>query len=266
MPDDQRPNTQLYAQALQEALDSVVAPEVRDEVIATALQVAGLSEPPGKQTALLAFVRKALRTTLEEVVGRKTALLAIEEVHRLLGIQNDFADGSSEIRRISELSLPPTGTSGSSGPVKRKSNDSDRMLKTRTARQTIPASHDLPPAVFIATTDVTSSQQLAARLDGVASVQAIDDLFSLMEEIHNARDRPLVVIVDGHMPAISITTIAALGPELPEHAHVLLWRSDTSSQQQAHALFDKSRDWLRLPDAHSLDQVAELCDCLLKST
>ncbi len=264
LSDKSSSNTHLYAQALREALDSVVAPEVRDEVIQRALRAEGLDSPPVHQGAFLDFVRRPVHASLERVVGKKTALAAVNEVHRLMGIHDDFADGSSEIRRISELSVPPVRT-GSSGPVKREKSDQRgaKRLAQHEARHTMPVSQGLPPAVLIATTDVSTSQQLAACLEGIASVQALDDLFLLMEEVHNAKDRSLVVIIDGQMSPISAATIAALGPELPEHAHVLLWRTSLVSKEQAHVLWSKSKDWLRIPEDHTVDQIAELCDCLL---
>lgn len=245
----------------------MVAPDVRDEVIDTALNFAELKSPPAEQATFFAFVAGPVRTTLEQIVGRRTALLAIEELHRLLGVSDDFADGSSEIRRISELSVP-AGRSGSSGPVKRdgKVGRSQSQQGKDAPRRTLPVPEGLPPSIFIATADMETSKQLASRLQGIASVQAIDDLLTLMEEIRSADERPLIVIIDGRMPTISVATIATLGPELPEQAHVLLWRADDTTKQQAQAVSEKSRDWLRIPDQHSLDEIAALCASLLSDT
>lgn len=266
MPDNNSSSTQLYAQALREALDSVVAPDVRDEVIETALNFAELESPPADQAAFFSFVSGPVRITLEQIVGRRTALLAIEELHRLLGVHDDFADGSSEIRRISELSMP-AGRSGSSGPIKRDVKGARVSRPDQDApRRTLPVPDGLPPSVFIATTDVHMAKALASQLQGIASVQAIDDLLTLMEEIRSADQRALIVIIDGRMPTISVATIATLGPELPEHAHVLLWRADDTTKQQAQAVSEKSRDWLRIPEQHSLDEIAALCQSLLSDT
>ncbi|QQR89329.1 MAG: hypothetical protein IPJ88_14125 [Myxococcales bacterium] len=252
MPD----NTSLMlAYALHEALDSVVAPDVRDEVIAVALNFAGLSELPKSTSAFLSFVRGPLVQTLEQIVGERTARLGLEEFHRLtLGSDQE---STSEIRPIAEVAAAIKDSERSSGPVTRNTSSEPASSADEEADE---GTHT--NVVLMASMDDPCILQLSDLLSDKARVEAVDDVLALIEAVKND-PRHYLVIIDGSMPTVSVATLVALGPDMPDHARVLLWKLDKMDREQIAESYEQNPNWIDMASAKSVEQLADTCKELL---
>jgi hypothetical protein len=84
---------------IKETLDSVVAPAVRDALIATALEAASCREVPADPEQFRSFVDGPLRTALMQGLGQEMAESIVEELQRMAQLTDNPPSTTKSLRR-----------------------------------------------------------------------------------------------------------------------------------------------------------------------
>jgi hypothetical protein len=84
MTTDEREGASLFSRAVQETLDTVVAPIVRDALIHDALTLGGLAKLPTSRSEMRAFATGPLRAVTERALGVELAHSVADEILRVV--------------------------------------------------------------------------------------------------------------------------------------------------------------------------------------
>lgn len=115
------------------------------------------------------------------------------------------------------------------------------------------------PLVFVATRDIELVGRFGAWLDPRAAVVRVSRLVDLLLDLQDARDRHIVIVVDGHVSPIRPEALAALSDELPDNVRVMLWGGSAAHAAQLAQWFPRVSEWLICADDTTLADVAERC-------
>lgn len=205
------------ANAIREALDGLLGPEVRVRVVLRALAFAGTDAIPSNGPALVGFVSRALAFALEEVLDRETARQTIEQLWRVVREQE---------QREQEAAA-------SAGPADR-SDWSDLPTNNPRARAT---TQSIPrrrwPIVFLVTRDRDRLSRFRASLSGRAQVEVAADLFELVEGIDNTAGLQPIIVVDCVSLGIPVEQLQPMLPSLPSNTTLVVWGVPRGPQVQA---------------------------------
>jgi hypothetical protein len=118
------------------------------------------------------------------------------------------------------------------------------------------------PFVLTATSDVGDLEALKRYLHGTASVVHIPDLVGLLDTLESGLVEP-VVLIDCKRPTVHISSVAALGEDLPRGSTVVLWGADEATWQQIDRDKSPRCRWVRCSREASTADVGSLCSMLI---
>lgn len=119
------------------------------------------------------------------------------------------------------------------------------------------------PLVLVASRDGSSVHQLMGLFHGNALLVHVDDAFTLLAALQEEGARPDVVVVDCRSPSLQPATLAALAPDLPQNAFVLLWGGDEDVRAQLRSLGARIEQWQTCDGVATPEDVANACLALV---
>jgi hypothetical protein len=119
------------------------------------------------------------------------------------------------------------------------------------------------PLVLVASRDGSSVHQLMGLFHGNALLVHVDDAFTLLAALQEEGARPDVVVVDCRSPSLQPATLAALAPDLPKNAVVLLWGGDDDVRGQLRSLGARIEQWQTCDGVATPEDVANACLALV---
>jgi hypothetical protein len=157
------------------------------------------------------------------------------------------------VKRVSDVPPPP--------PL-------PRVPRARTAR---PAPADdassdqgkLLPLVLTATNNREALSALRRYLSSAANVVHVPDLVGLLDALEEPDVVEPVVLIDCHSPTVHISSVAAIGEDLPRGTTVVLWGVDDLTWQQIDRERSPACRWVRCSSEATSDDVGSLCSMLL---
>jgi hypothetical protein len=176
-----------------------------------------------------------------------------------------LASGS---RRSSEppATLPPAKAAAEGSPA--PSSHISTNTKNRTARPSPvdDAANDSSkslPLVLTATNNREALSALRRYLTNAASVVHVPDLVGLLDALEEPDVVEPVVLIDCHDPTVHISSVAAIGEDLPRGTTVVLWGVDEMTWQQLDRERAPACRWVRCSSEATTDDVGSLCSMLL---
>lgn len=144
---------------------------------------------------------------------------------------------------------------------------SDRDLLS-TTRPPIPEPISLEiasnlPQVLTATADRSDLDALRRYLSSSASVVHIPDLVGLLDALEDPALVEPIVLIDCQRPTVHISSVAAIGEDLPKGTTVVLWGADDSTWSQIDRERSPACRWVRCSREATTDDVGSLCSMLL---
>jgi hypothetical protein len=119
------------------------------------------------------------------------------------------------------------------------------------------------PQVLTATNDQQDLAALRRYLSGTAKVTHIPDLVGLLDALGEPGLLEPIVLIDCQRPSVHITSVAAIGEDLPRGTTVVLWGADDNVWQQIDRERSPSCRWVRCSREATTDDVGSLCSMLL---
>jgi hypothetical protein len=156
------------------------------------------------------------------------------------------------VKRVSDVPPPP--------PL-------PNIPRARTARPAQPeAASDqgkLLPLVLTATSNREALGALRRYLASAANVVHVPDLVGLLDALEEPDVVEPVVLIDCHSPTVHISSVAAIGEDLPRGTTVVLWGVDDLTWQQLDRDRSPACRWVRCSSEATSDDVGSLCSMLL---
>jgi hypothetical protein len=117
--------------------------------------------------------------------------------------------------------------------------------------------------VLTATSHLDSLAALRRYLSGTASVVHVPDFVGLLDALDEDSVIEPIVLIDCQRPTVHITSVAAIGEDLPRGTTVVLWGADESTWQQVDRDRMPSCRWVRCSSEATPHDVGSLCSMLL---
>jgi hypothetical protein len=163
------------------------------------------------------------------------------------------------VTRISDVPSPPPPAAVPQRPS---------VGRSRTAR---PAPQDMAssdqgkalPLVLTASSDREALGALRRYLASAANVVHVPDLVGLLDALEEPDVVEPVVLIDCHSPTVHISSVAAIGEDLPRGTTVVLWGVDENTWQQLDRDRSPGCRWVRCSSEATTDDVGSLCSMLL---
>jgi hypothetical protein len=119
------------------------------------------------------------------------------------------------------------------------------------------------PLVLTATSNREALAALRRYLTNAASVVHVPDLVGLLDTLEEPNIIEPVVLIDCHNPTLHISSVAAIGEDLPRGTTVVLWGVDDATWQQLDRERAPACRWVRCSSEATTDDVGSLCSMLL---
>jgi len=119
------------------------------------------------------------------------------------------------------------------------------------------------PLVLTATSQLDDLAALQRYLSGTASVVHVPDFVGLLDAIDEPGAIEPIVLIDCQRPTIHITSVAAIGEDLPRGTTVVLWGADEATWQQVDRDRAPGCRWVRCSREATPHDVGSLCSMLL---
>jgi hypothetical protein len=119
------------------------------------------------------------------------------------------------------------------------------------------------PLVLTATSNRDSLGALRRYLASAASVVHVPDLVGLLDALEEPNVVEPIVLIDCHSPTVHISSVSAIGEDLPRGTTVVLWGVDDSIWQQIDRERSPACRWVRCSSEATTDDVGSLCSMLL---
>jgi hypothetical protein len=168
-----------------------------------------------------------------------------------------------------ELSYSPTPEAPNTRPAVRTlppDHSSDRpthdALHTARPADYLPLGENLP-VVLTATADPADLDALRRYLVNTASVVHIPDLVGLLDALEDGSLVEPIVLIDCQRPTVHVTSVAAIGEDLPKGTTVVLWGADDPTWSQIDRARMPACRWVRCSREATTDDVGSLCSMLL---
>lgn len=274
----------LVARAVREALGTLVSPAVYEQLVGRALAAAGLSEIPESGRAIAAWIEGPLQREIEGTVGADAAELVAAQLAPIVA----HASASAVVRQPEPARRDAFGSEQPTGVVAaaparggrpdlartaRVKLSPDQMKKLRdgdpgdTSRPEAPSpSSDAARAqqvVFTASADSAAVDSLRVYLAGSMVVVRIDDLVGLLDALEEPGLLEPILLLDCRRPTVHVTSIAAIGEDLPRGTSIVLW----GATEDAWRELDRDRlphcRWVRCSHEATTDDVGSLCAMLV---
>jgi len=280
----------LVARAVREALGTLVSPTVYTQLVTRALRSVGLSEIPEQGRAIADWISGPLQREIETAVGADAAELVAAQLAPIVAhASGSAAKAEAPARRNAFGSDQPTGVANAPKPRPPRS-DLVRTARVQLTREQIDKlqnhenananeGHTARPQavdeqserakgqlrqVLGASADASALKSLAQHLLGSANVTQIGDLVGLLDALEEpGMDEP-IVLLDCRRPTVHVTSIAAIGEDLPSGTTIVLW----GASDEAWRELDRDRlpncKWVRCSQEATPADVAALCSVLLR--
>jgi len=240
------------ADAVREALGTVVPDYARDLVVALALRDAHDSAIPTRGEPLRRFIVGPLHAALEGAVGAVAAEAATSDLERILApcIAETSADSPPPISDVRPVVRPRAPSLIPTMPV------ADPL--SCFGRETIPLrlQHS---GVVLASRNQTLARLLVSVLGGEVRAHIAHDALTLLEILANeATHGAPVIVLDCTEPSIRASTLATL--DLPPGAVVILWgpRAILDAELRETPANARTAQWTRCHSDGGLEGIAFL--------
>ena len=250
------------ARIVREAIEAVATPEVRQQIMHRALQLADEHEVPTAGAALRDFVDRHLRDSSAFYLGDEAADAIMEQVEPLISLVEEIASRTPH-RRANDRE--PTQRVGRERQHSGVSPKTDLPKKEQTDTSKYPrlqAQNAALPMVFVATRSQGRCEGIAETLAGRAAVQQIEDVVAFLDNLKATASLSPLLVIDCVESSVQPSTIATLAHELPRGSGVLLWGATDRHQHLVDAA-TRDRGWLRCDPETPPKHVAILIEMLL---
>lgn len=211
------PAAGLVERAINEAVGAFAAPKMRAAAVELALRWERLDEVPELGPSVRTFIEGALYRAVEQMLGSPVADAVQAELAPIVEMVAD--DEISAVR----TSRPPDGAESEYPELSVSAVESEPAPvapEARPSRNTAPEPMVLR-RVLVATMDPASVSDVSRWLGGTALVQPVRDALEVLDNLDDRESD--MVVVDCRRPAVSVETLLALAPEMPEDSRVVLW-------------------------------------------
>lgn len=172
----------------------------------------------------------------------------------------DFPAADSFNSDPSIRTLPPAKPTGR---MRQPANDVSFYTARPQTGEIVPSERPKTlPAVLTATSDVGDFESLKRHLSGTATVTHIPDLVGLLDSLESGLVEP-VVLIDCKRPTVHITSVAALGEDMPRGTTVVLWGADEATWHQIERDKSPRCRWVRCSREATTADVGSLCAMLI---
>ena len=290
----------VYIRFIHETLGSLAAPEIREQIVQSALRISAPCELPRDPDGFARFVRGPLRAAMLNALGADVTDSMSAELEHVLRISSppaaslgpigsEFIPPSSgnEVQRarIGALSLNKAQHPGMAGSEKLESSsrltpyqvdefpessthkvESQRPVSQPYERGTasvfgMRGSQASSARVFVASQSQRFVHGLAHFLE--PETIRIDDVMDLLHALNDAQGYRAVIVLDCKRPSIRPVALAALAEELPASVQVVLWGAGSALRYQLARLSPSASTWLNCSEDDDLQSVALRCEALV---
>lgn len=288
----------LVSRAVREALGTLVSPQIYSQLIARSLKVAGLDSIPESGRALASWIQGPLDREIDAVVGPDAAELVAAQLSPIVAHASvptpvppapspesprSPAEPHAESGRDRFGSEQPTGMVGAA-KARDARPDLVRTARLKVTREQLAqlqgdAGHTSRPQaqeaagrtpeslthVLTASASAASIDALAKYLSGTGKVQPVRDLVGLLDLLDGTGLREPIVLLDCQRPTVHVTSIAAIGEDLPRGTTIVLWGVSDDTWAQLDRDRIPSCRWVRCSHEATTDDVGSLCAMLIGS-
>jgi hypothetical protein len=168
------------------------------------------------------------------------------------------APGGTTPLENAALTMPPAcpvnDVMAQSGRKERRTTMPDRPLETGS---------EAMPIVLTATSHMGDLGVLQRYLSGMARVIHVRDFVGLLDAIDTPGHGDPIVLIDCQRPTVHITSVTAIGEDLPRGTTVVLWGADEHTWQQVDRDRSPACRWVRCSSEATPHDVGSLCSMLL---
>jgi hypothetical protein len=285
----------LVARSVREALDTLVSPQMYAQLIQRALASAGLSEVPEQGRAVGSWIQNSLLPELEAAVGSDAAELVAEqlapviahaasvEMRQVEARPSDKARARSQPPRMSSRPVQrnafgseiPTGVVSAPAPRRDYAETARTQLTPEQLAKMNAAGHTTRPAAFdpnarelrrvlVASSARGEIEALSGYLYGTANVAPVADLVSLLDVLDDKTLSDPIVLVDCQRPTVHVTSIAAIGEDMPVGTTIVLWGVSDDTWNQLDRERVPGCRWLRCSHEATTGDVGSLVSMLIR--
>jgi hypothetical protein len=119
------------------------------------------------------------------------------------------------------------------------------------------------PLVLTASGNREALGGLRRYLSSTASVVHVPDLVGLLDALEEPEVLEPIVLIDCHHPTVHISSVSAIGEDLPRGTTVVLWGVDDATWEQLDRERSPACRWVRCSSEATTDDVGSLCSMLL---
>lgn len=238
-----------FSRSVREALESVVSTDVAEEVIGSALAIAGRATIPEDAPPFAAFYEGPLRAIVSSRLGQGALDIVDERLAHVLRM------AQSQVRPCETMAPPqlhapslqdraPDGAlpGEETAPWSTELWEEDSAIRV-TPRGLEAASSAVPaPVVLALTLDPLLVADVQTRFPA-SRVLSISSMHALLAQLSTAHLR-LTIVIDTVLPSIDVPTVASLATAIPDSALVVLWGMSERQKERLVALFPVARTWV----------------------
>jgi hypothetical protein len=276
----------LVARAVREALGTLVSPQLASQLVARALTGARLPAIPESGLAIATFIEGALRREIETSVGSDAAELVAAQLAPIVAHAGASSTVAASPGRTSFTSERPTGVMPSQVTAPARRQDLARTARVRlTAEQMnqlkrppedgrtarpLPSTGESPnaladalPRVLAACAEPRAVEALRNFLTGTATVTKIADLVGLLDALEEPGLSKPIVLLDCRRPTVHVSSVAAIGEDLPKGTAVVLWGASDAVWRDLDRDRVASCRWVRCSQEATTEDLGSLCSMLI---
>lgn len=274
----------LVARAVREALGTLVSPEMYGQLVARALRAARIEAIPESGREVKTFLEGPLRREIEQAVGDDAAELVAAQLAPIAAHAASIQ--SAPEPRTSFGSDKPTGLVTAPEPAPSRREDLARTARLKLSPEQLAALRRPPPGkddeagnttrpqasdepiegaqrrVLAATADASALTALRQAVHKRAHVIAIPDLVGLLDALDAPDLYEPVVLVDCRKPTVHVTSVVAIGEDLPRGTTCVLWGASEETWRELERGHQPCR-WVRCSQEATTSDVGSLCAMLL---
>ena len=284
----------LVARAVREALGTLVSPELSGQLVARALKASRLDVIPESGTAVERWVEGPLRREIELSVGDDAAELVAAQLAPIIAHASGSAvraQPKTEPPRASESDFASEEPTGVVAAVPPRAGGREELVRTARLKlspeqlaqlrqpppaetdeghTTRPMALDAPtsttralPRVLAASADQGALAALRQALPDGATVVPVTDLVGLLDALDAPGLVEPVLLVDCRRPTVHVTSVLAIGEDLPRGTTVVLWGAGEETWRDLDRDRTPSCRWVRCSHEATTEDVGSLCAMLL---
>jgi len=243
-----------FSRSVREALESVVSSDVAEDVIGSALAIAGRATIPEDAPPFAAFYEGPLRAIVSARLGQGALDIVDERLAHVLRMAQSqvrpcetmappqLHAASPQERAADEGVLPGAPPGHETTPWSTELWEEDSAVRV-TPRGLEAASSPAPaPVVLALTLDPLLVADVQTRFPA-SRVLSISSMHALLAQLSTAHLR-LTIVIDTVLPSIDVPTVASLATAIPDSALVVLWGMSERQKERLVALFPIARTWV----------------------